>query len=143
MKKILLTIMLCGLFIMNGCSRNEFTIGKKSDVVINNNLVSLSVKKETLTNKGATFILQNNSDKNYYYGEPYNLEVYKNNSWYTINVELNFIEIAYELLVNDTKEIKINWKNGYGNLVKGKYRIIKNFNSDSETFYASAEFVIE
>ena len=48
----------------------------------------------------------------------------------------------------ETKEIELNWENGYGKLSKGNYRIIKSIDIEKEneifeTFYISAEFTIK
>ena len=66
MKKILLTVILLGTFLvgLTGCGKieNKFDIGEKSDIVeVNpNNGISLSIKEGTLTNTGATIIITNN-----------------------------------------------------------------------------------
>ena len=41
--------------------------------------ISLNIKSSTVTNKGATFILKNNTDEEYGYGESYIIEKY--NEW--------------------------------------------------------------
>ena len=37
----------------------------------------MTIKDETLTNKSATLFLTNNSDKNFQYGNPYEIEIKK------------------------------------------------------------------
>ena len=94
MKKTILTILLCGVMVlgMTGCGKqkNEFDIGNKSDIKISQNDVIMTIKEGTLTNKSATLILTNNSDKNFQYGTPYEIEIKKDGEWHKINVELNF-----------------------------------------------------
>lgn len=68
--------------------------------------------------------------------------------WHKINVELNFKLPAYLLKSKETKELELNWENGYGKLVSGYYRIIKCIDIEKEdgtfdNFYVSAEFTIE
>ena len=129
MKKTILTILLCGVMVlgMTGCGKqkNEFDIGNKSDIKISQNDVIMTIKEGTLTNKSATLVLTNNNDKNFQYGNPYEIEIKKDGEWHKINVELNFYMPAFQLLSKESKEIELDWKNEYGKLAKGTYRIIK------------------
>ena len=128
MKKKLLIIFLCGVMALGvtGCgkSKNELDIGDKSDIKVSQNDVIMTIKEGTLTNKSATLILTNNSDKNFQYGTPYEIEIKKDGEWHKINVELNFTMPAFQLSARENKEIEINCENGYGKLEKGTYRII-------------------
>lgn len=152
MKKTILAILVCGVMFLGltgcGTNKNEFDIGNKSDIEIVEKGVSLSVKEDTLTKVGATLILKNDSDVEVEYGEPYEIEIKKDGEWHKINVELNFNLPAYILKSNTTKEIELEWQNGYGKLASGDYRIIKGINVEKEDgtfeiFYVSAEFTIE
>lgn len=152
MKKTILTILLCGVMVlgMTGCgkSKNEFDIGNKSDIKVSQNDVIMTIKDGTLTNTGATLILTNNSDKNFQYGNPYEIEIKKEGEWHKINVELYFNMPAFQLSSKENKEIELDWENGYGKLASGDYRIIKSIDIEKEdgtfdTSYVSAEFTIE
>ena len=151
MKKTILTILLCGVMVlgMTGCGKqkNEFDIGNKSDIKISQNDVIMTIKEGTLTNKSATLVLTNNSDKNFQYGNTYEIEIKKDGEWHKINVELNFDMPAFPLLSKESKEIELDWENGYGKLAKGTYRIIKGINYEYEegkyeTFNVAIEFTI-
>lgn len=151
MKKTILTILLCGVMVlgMTGCGKqkNEFDIGNKSDIKISQNDVIMTLKEGTLTNKSATLVLTNNSDKNFQYGNPYEIEIKKDGEWHKINVELNFDMPAFPLSSKESKEIELDWENGYGKLAKGTYRIIKGINYEYEegkyeTFNVAIEFTI-
>mgnify|MGYP004560262377 FL=1 len=151
MKKTILTILLCGVMLlgMTGCGKqkNEFDIGNKSDIKISQNDVTMTIKEGTLTNKSATLVLTNNSDKNFQYGNTYEIEIKKDGEWHKINVELNFDMPAFPLSSKESKEIELDWENGYGKLAKGTYRIIKGINYEYEegkyeTFNAAIEFTI-
>ena len=152
MKKTILTILLCGVMVlgMTGCGKqkNEFDVGNKSDIKISQNDVIMTIKEGTLTNKSATLILTNNSDKNFQYGNPYEIEIKKDGEWHKINVELNFDMPAFPLSSKESKEIELDWENGYGKLAKGTYRIIKGINYEYEegkyeTFNVAVEFNIK
>ena len=151
MKRVtLITLMcICVILGMTGCgkSKKEFDIGNKSDIKISQNDVTMTIKDGTLTNSGATLILTNNSDKNFQYGNPYEIEIKKDGEWHKINVELNFTMPAFQLSARENNEIEINWENGYGKLEKGTYRIIKGIDYEYEEgkykpFNIAVEFTI-
>ena len=151
MKHIILIALVCiGVVLgMTGCgkSKKEFDIGNKSDIKISQNDVIMTIKEGTLTNKSATLILTNNSDKNFQYGTPYEIEIKKDGEWHKINVELNFTMPAFQLSARENNEIEINWENGYGKLEKGTYRIIKGIDYEYEEgkykpFNIAVEFTI-
>ena len=151
-KKTMLTILLCSVMIFGVTSCADYkgknSIGNKSNIKISKtNDVVMSIKDGTLTNTGATLILSNNSDKDFSYGNPYEIEVKKNNEWHKINVELDFDMPAFPLSARENKEIEINWENGYGKLEKGTYRIIKGIDYEYEegkykSFNIAVEFTI-
>lgn len=152
MKKKLLSILFCGVMVLGitGCSntKNKFNVGEKSDVQVEANDISLSIKEGTLKNIGATLILTNNSDKDFEYGNPYEIEIKKDDEWHKINVQLNFTLPALSLKSKETKEIELDWEKGYGKLAKGTYRIIKSIDYQKEegkfgTFNVAVEFTIE
>ena len=151
MKKTILNILLCGVMVlgMTGCGKqkNEFDTGNKSDIKISQNDVIMTIKEGTLTNKSATLVLTNNNDKNFQYGNPYEIEIKKDGEWHKINVELNFDMPAFQLLSKESKEIELDWENEYGKLAKGTYRIIKGIDYEYEegkyeTFNVAIEFTI-
>jgi hypothetical protein len=151
MKKTIFTIIVLGIMILGltGCRKNNaFDIGEKSNIEIAKNEVTLSIKEETLTKTSATLILKNNSNVDVQYGNPYEIEIKQDGSWHKINVQLNFTLPSYELKSGESKEIELNWQNGYGELSNGEYRIIKDIDVEKEdgtfeSFYVSTEFTIE
>ena len=151
MKKIL-TILLCGIMVlgMAGCgkTKNKFDIGNKSNIKISQNDVTMTIKEGTLTNRSATLVLTNNSEKNFQYGNPYEIEIKKDGEWHKINIELYFDMPAFQLSAKESKEIELDWENGYGKLANGTYRIIKEIDYEYEeekyeTFNVAVEFTIE
>lgn len=85
----LLGILFCGILLLgvSGCKDK-----------INKN-VTLSLKEGTLTNKGVTLILKNNSKINYSYGEPYYIEQEKElelnyNDGYIIEPDTAYVNIG-------------------------------------------------
>ena len=136
------------LFGVTSCGvKNDFDIGKVSNIKINNNNnVTLSIKDNTLKKTAATLILENDSDKLLRYDEYYKMEIKKDKKWHKINVELYFTDQLWKVKENSKEEIKLNWEHGYGKLASGDYRIIKEvyFEGEEENaFNISAEFRIK
>ena len=72
----------------------------------------------------------------------------KDGEWHKINVQLDFTLPAFSLKSKETKELEINWKEGYRKLTLGDSRIIKSIEIEKvdgtfDTFYLSAKFTIE
>lgn len=123
----------------------EVSINEISGEEIN---VQLELKENTLSNKGLTMIVKNLSNKELEYSNPYVIEKFDNGMWTrlkTIN-DISFTLPAYLLKQNDSVELEINWEYGYGKL-KGKYRIVKDFDYKDKDNYISfnkyLEFTIE
>lgn len=94
------------------------------------NGVSLAVKLNTITNEGATFILKNHTDDEYWYGPEYHIEKKEDGKWKEIDTltgdPLTWNAIAYTLKANEEKELYIDWSTSYGKLSYGEYRLVKN-----------------
>lgn len=152
MKKISISFIVCSILMLSfvGCkiNKNNFDIGEKSNIEVTEKDIVLSIKENTLTKKGATLILKNNSNNNIQYGTPYEIEIKKDNVWHKIDVQLNFNMPVFVLKPSELEQIELNWEAGYGELDLGEYRIIKSIDieKDNETFeryYISAEFTIK
>ena len=150
MKKIML-IFIIGLSLVTfGCNkeRSNLKVGNESNIEIVDSPVTLNLKKNTLTRTNATFILKNNSLKDIEYGNPYEIEKLINGKWYKIDASLNFTLPAYELKSGDEILLELDWKDIYGSLPNGDYRVIKsvsipNKNEILENVYISANFSID
>ena len=115
---------------------------KKIDVL--EGPVTLTLKSGTLTNKGATFILINDSNITYSYGPEYYIEKYENNTWNEIKLDipLTWNSIINTLKPGEKSEINIDFTFGYGILSNGKYRLVKKVSSNDITMYVNAEFIV-
>ena len=148
MKKKLLSILLL-IFLsigLTGCKTS--IIGGVSNIKItNSNDITLSIKEDTLTNTDATIIIKNNSNKDFYYGEEFYIDIKKDNKWHTINATSVFKTPRYTITPGETKEIELKWENRYGKLDKGTYRITKSFEYEDSKgkhpFYIATEFNID
>ena len=116
--------------------------------------VSLKVKADTLTPKGAIFILKNATDNKYWYGPEYIIEKKDNGGWQEIATlsgnPLVWNAIAYPLNAREEIEINIDWSYGYGKLNDGEYRLVKStFKEEvrpideTKKLYLYAEFIVK
>ena len=142
MKKLFVLLLVLVTICLTGCQKEKEKISTIK--ITENNDITLAIKEKTLTNTGATLILKNNSNKTYTYTNDYGIEIKQNDNWYELNGDL-IVEIPI-LAINahESKEIKIGWKNSYGELKKGTYRLIKSvgLNDNSNDFYIAVEFDI-
>ena len=148
MKKIVLGILigLTSVFLLTGCTNEiDKLITTESDVKIENSNVKLKVREETLTNKGATFVLENNRKDIIDYTLAYEIEAKRDNKWYKLGIINEFIEEIYEVDAKSTDQIIVNWEKTYLKLPKGEYRLIKEISVPStlELFYVAGEFKIK
>lgn len=148
MKKIVLGILisLTSIFLLTGCTNEiDKLITTESDVKIENSNVTLKVREETLTNKGATFVLENNRKDIIDYTLAYEIEAKRDNKWYKLGIINEFIEEIYEVDAKSTDQIIVDWENTYLKLPKGEYRLVKEISVPStlELFYVAGEFTIK
>ena len=148
MKKIVLGILigLTSVFLLTGCTNEiDKLITTESDVKIENSNVTLKVREETLTNKGATFVLENNRRDIIDYTLAYEIEAKRDNKWYKLGVIAEFVEEIYEVDAKSTDQIIVDWEKTYLKLPKGEYRLVKEISVPStlELFYVAGEFKIK
>ena len=116
-------------------------ISKTSGEDIN---LKLSIKDNSLSNVGLTMIMENNSNKDLSYGNPYSIEKYENGYWKSAQMinELAFTLPAFSLKKGEKKDFSINWEYGYGKL-KGRYRIVKSFSYEENDNHISFNKYLE
>lgn len=148
MKKIVLGILigLTSIFLLTGCTNEiDKLITTESDVKIEDSNVTLKVREETLTNKGATFVLENNRKDIIDYTLAYEIEAKRDNKWYKLGVIAEFVEEIYEVDAKSTDQIIVDWEKTYLKLPKGEYRLVKEISVPAtlELFYVAGEFTIK
>ena len=146
---VLIGMVCCSLV---GCTNNSIEVGNELKYMVSDNLVSLKVKNGSLTNSKANLILDNNTNDDYSYGNPYSIEKEQEGIWYELKPisELFFNMPAYILKAKESTEIEINWESTYGKLTSGRYRIVKGVFREidvpievEDIVYISAEFAIK
>ncbi len=131
------------------CLKNEHKLDKDANNLntVKSNVV-LELKSGTLKKTKASFILKNNSNVNITYGNEYKIEKKTADNWQELEGKLAFNLPAYNLKYMDSVELKLDWKNGYGSLDKGQYRLVKNVSVENvdgskEEFDIYGEFNID
>lgn len=136
MKRSIFLLSTLFVFALSGCGETERFSRESTYKESNDKSVTLSISEDSITSKGLTLTIKNNTDKDITYGEDYVLEQKRNDKWYKSNDEQSFTALGNVLEANGTDEQKVS----YSALEDGEYRIIQNFYSDSEVFELCAEF---
>lgn len=145
MKKITVLLM---IFILCGCQSVTLDYGKleKSSAVISQVDVIATVKENKIneTVESYTLSLENKTDKEYFYGVNFSLEIENEGEWYIVpfNESAAFIEIGYILDAYKTNEELIDLSY-FKDLPPGKYRVVKTLSSLESDITVAGEFKIE
>ena len=93
-------------------------------------VMSMTIKEGTLTNRGCTIIIKDESEDKEIFGEEYRIDVFENNEWKQAEIILKenygWNLMGYLVGEDGTREMKINWEWLYGELKPGHYRIVKH-----------------
>lgn len=133
MKKIFLSfIFLGGILFFSACQERETKLpASPYDTV--NELPGLSsfIAESSTGAGGMTVIYDNQSTREFTYGEAFVIEQQVGDQWYQLpyldEEGVAFIEIAYSLPPKTQREWRVSWGNIYDNLDPGSYRLIKEF----------------
>lgn len=109
------------------------------------NSVTFELLHYSLTSCGAEFRMLNLSGKNLTTGNSFAIEIFKDGEWNYIDIGIvTFPAEAFNYETGLNYDIRIDWTNYYGELVPGKYRIIKEYSLEgsSEVYYAICVFII-
>lgn len=121
------------------------------EIINNLDGVTMSVKEDTVSSKGLTVVLENNSNAQCIYSEDFLLEKKINDTWYQVPISIDgnygFEGIGYDLNSGDNREWNVDWDWLYGILDAGEYRIVKEIldfrnTGDYDKYYLAAEFSI-
>ncbi len=107
--------------------------------------VSIVIKEGTLTKEGATIVVTDKNDYPYSYGEHFNIQKLEDGGWKDVQTIGTYYinDIAHLIKEDRTTEIKLNWKDRYGELETGHYKLnLEETLSDSSKATISTEFDI-
>jgi uncharacterized protein YqfB (UPF0267 family) len=107
--------------------------------------VEIEVLEDSITPSQATIIIRDNNQNPYMWDENYKIEKKENNLWIDVNT---IAEVKYDekelKIENKQAEQKVIWKDKYGELSQGTYRIVKYvYTSVEDIFFESNEFEIK
>lgn len=118
-----------------------------------NNLegVTMEFKEKLVLAEGGIFIIKNDTDKEFTYGDYFSLERKIDDDWVQVPIieeNYGFNAIGYILYPSAVDEFSVEWAWLYGELESGEYRIVKDFlyirgAGDYDTYDLAAEFLIE
>ena len=132
-KSIALILALVCTVLFAGCAKQSTYISAQFE--------NVKISIADVSSTGATVKIKDTNNDPYVYGEWYKIEKQKDGNWYdvkTVISDYGFNEIGYLPNNNGEVEFKIDWEWLYGKLPSGKYRLLKQVNSE----YISVEFDI-
>ena len=107
--------------------------------------VTIEVLEDTVTSSGVTIVVTDKNKNPYGWGKSYKLQQKIVDEWYNVAPQtvVSFEEIAYVLDEDGQFKQDIDWTRFYGNLGKGKFRIVKDTYDDGYIYFYSNEFEIK
>ncbi len=115
-----------------------------------NTLDGVTMQMEKYTSSGGDVEIRNETDKEITFGDWYVIQSETNGKWKTMPYKVKnvgFHEVAYNAPKDETVIHEVKWDVLYGELPKGRYRIIKDMldfrgTGDYTEYYLAAEFEI-
>lgn len=147
MRKVIAAFLVTLLIILPSCKNkaaNEFIweIGQTSNLVISDAIEMSILEEEKMT---VQFQIHNSTEKTYYYGRAYILEVMQNGEWHSVDASpsLAYTLEQLSILPGESKSDSHSWP---CELFEGKFRLIKQFYTDDvqgDSINIAAEFIVE
>lgn len=111
------------------------------------NLITLEIDNESITNTSATLTITDNNNPPCSWDREYSIQKNTNGEWQELepikDIIIDTLAYKYKLDENNQCTIKIDWKDNYGELQKGIYRIAKKIGELDNTYVYSNEFEIK
>jgi hypothetical protein len=115
--------------------------------------LGLTLEVQDVSSKGATVVFTQSGGSvtgSLEYSKSYKIEKLEDSGWVEANMidDVIFEDIAMTIASDDTTEYKINWKNVYGKLPSGTYRVVLTVTDyrgagDYDTYTVAASFEID
>lgn len=120
----------------------EFYVGEVG--IFMNNIADITVKIVSSSAMNARLSITNSSDSMLYFENAYTLQKSVNGNWVDIlpiaEVGTSLVEIGAE--PHTTGYWDVNWKNCYGVMGNGEYRIIKEYTLNGEQYNIAVSFLV-
>lgn len=123
-----------------------------SDKVIDSSdNVKVVIIEDTISKEGLEVSIINTLPHKIYYTKAHSLEVYRFGKWLKVPSTRYQVTTAmfWQIPIENQESFQINWKGRYGEIGRGKYRIIVKLYQDSDcsdeknALYVASEFVID
>lgn len=106
--------------------------------------VSMYIKEDSLTPKGATIVIEDKNNQFYTYSDGYFIEVLKDDKWIKLDENEKFWnDFVYVLDESGILSMQLDWSKKYGTLENNKYRIGKLIGNEQSQDNIYAEFEIK
>ena len=131
-------------------SLDEFINGA-GEIYELNTLDGVTMRMEKYTSFGGDVEIRNETDKEITFGDWYEIQAEVNDKWFPLPYIIEnatFHQVAYNAPKDETVIHEVKWDVLYGELPKGRYRIIKDMldfrgTGDYTEYYLAAEFEIK
>ena len=149
--EVCFSLFLC-LFIISACNNRAEISAKTGEIVekkiLTPNDINLTVKSETLTPEGATFLLNNASSEDVVFISEFELHRKESDGWHYLlpqDENIGWTAIANVIKAGSATEIVQPWETLYGKLGQGDYRFVKEIwvGEMEDMYYLAADFTIK
>ena len=141
---VFITTLIIG-FGSNGTRPNRIELAEQSTYTVNE-VEAIELVVEEASHSGATYSIINNSDKMIVYSHGYHLDTEKNGVWYRLKDDgMIVLTVRPGTSPGGRDTYNCKWKDSYGRLPEGHYRLVKKFGFDGEfeKYYMAAEFTLD
>jgi hypothetical protein len=136
------------LLLLAACASNDSVLPHwelSEDILLisdNSDELLFKIAEDTLTNSGATFIIENTGDEELSFGQMYSLQKYIKNKWYKIEKYTDWTAELFTLQPDENYSFDADRTQTYGLLPPGRYRLIKEFSVSHFPMQVACEFTI-
>lgn len=94
---------------------------------------AMTIKEGSATPSGATLVLENKTNKQAMYGQPFEIDQKTGDQWVELIPGIENYAFTMEAITvpaGQSREMAVDWEWLYGRLGAGQYRIVKNMNTE-------------
>lgn len=142
------------ILMLIGCSKGPdgksypWKLKENTWEIYDNGDVVLIIDQESLSTTNCSYTFYNKSKEAVHCGEDYSIQIKIDDVWYVIDKNWDFTAEQFEILPGEEDELTKDWKNWYGELPNGTYRLVHGFffeteEMENEKQYVAMEFEIK
>ncbi len=142
LKTLLAFLLLASQILLLGCSKKPSELSLYDETKACKDIIA-KIPEDTISNIGVDVSFSYSGDMRCLIEDSYYVEIYDNSNWYNID-EGNYVfkSIGYILESNVPFTMKYDWKNRYGVLSRGTYRIIIPVSLNGTSSFIAVPFSI-